>query len=123
MVAEVLEEVTTDETGDETGELTAEEVVEVLDEMTTGVVDETTVDVVVLVEKLYTLRRSGPPQYSELFPAHNIEQPDVAGCPPFWKVLPHPEGTKSALARKRVQKKYLQHSTEYSAPASTKPAA
>jgi hypothetical protein len=105
VVAEVLEVVTADETGDETGELTAEDVVEVLDDTTTGVDDETTVDVVVGEKfKLYTFRRSGPPQYSELFPAHNMPQPDVAGCPPFWKVLPHPEGTRSALSEKSLKK-------------------
>jgi hypothetical protein len=47
------------------------------------------VDVVVVVLDggvaltLYRLSRLGPPQYSELFPLHGMEQPLVAGEPPL----------------------------------------
>lgn len=36
---------------------------------------------------VYAFKRFGPPQYSVLLPAHVMVQPDVAGTPPFWKVL------------------------------------
>ena len=61
--------------------------------------------------KLYTLRRAAPPQYSERFPLQSLLQPlrpsAVVGAivPPFVKLLPH------------------QHSPPYSQPASLKPAA
>ena len=40
-------------------------------------------------EVVYTLRRLGPPQISELFPLQTMEQsPAAVGAPPLEKILP-----------------------------------
>jgi hypothetical protein len=75
---------------------------------------------------VYTLRRLGPPQNSELFPLQTMLQPLAgAGAPPLEKVFPQSLRRKVYGTNAEYQSNGcdVQHSAEYSTPARVYPAA